>query len=113
MQTKKSQEMELRRVDEIKEELFQIAQSTMEKEGISQGEVARRIGAQRYNINKIMRKKTGVSLEFLVKMIESLGLTIKLKISGLNGVPHRTASQKEVGSARRQKPRSHLRNRGA
>ena len=55
-------------------------ESTMEKEDISQGEVARRIGAQRYNVNKIMRRKFPVSLDFLIKMAESIGLDVELKV---------------------------------
>lgn len=101
------------RLEELKEELFQIIQTTMETEGISQGEVARRMGAQRYNINKVMRRKFAVTLDFLVRIAESLGIMIDLKITEPRGVLHRAATQKEVGSGGKQKPRSNLRNRGA
>lgn len=66
-------------VHRLKEELFSIIEKTMEKEGVSQAEIARRIGAQRYNINKVMRGKFPVTLDFLVKMAESLGLEVNLK----------------------------------
>jgi predicted XRE-type DNA-binding protein len=65
--------------DKIRDQLFSTIQKTMEKEEISQGEVARRIGAKRYNINKVMRKKSAVSVDFLLKMAESIGLDVELK----------------------------------
>ena len=68
------------KVVKLREELLMIIESAMEKEKISQGEIARRIGAQRYNINKIMRRKFPVSIDFLVKMTESIGLDVELKV---------------------------------
>lgn len=47
------------------------------------GEIARRIGSLRHNINKIMRRKNAVSLDFLVKMAESIGLEVEMKIKQL------------------------------
>lgn len=64
----------------IREELLMAIEKAMEKDQISQGEVARRIGALRNNINKIMRRKSIVSLDFLVKMAESIGLEVEMKI---------------------------------
>lgn len=55
-------------------------EKTMEMESITQGEMARRLGAQRYNINKVMRGKFVVTLDFLVKMAESLGLEVDMRI---------------------------------
>ncbi len=66
-------------VERLKEELFSVIEKTMEREGISQGEIARRLGAQSYNINKVMRRKFVVTLDFLVKMAESLGLEVSMK----------------------------------
>ena len=66
--------------ERIKDELFAIVQKVMEETGTTQAEVARRVGAQRYNINKIMRKADPVSLEFLMKIAESLDLELDLKV---------------------------------
>ena len=66
-------------VHRLKEELFSVIEKTMEKEGVSQAEIARRIGAQRYNINKVMRGKFAVTLDFLVKMADAIGLEVELK----------------------------------
>lgn len=66
--------------DRLKKELFAAIEAAMEKDGISQGEVARRIGAQRYNVNKLMRGKTVASLDFLLKIAESIGLDVELRI---------------------------------
>lgn len=65
-------------VDRLKEELFSVIEKTMEKENVTQAEMARRIGAQRYNINKVMRGKFAVTLDFLIRMAEALGLEVKL-----------------------------------
>ena len=70
---------QLLQADRIKMELFSIVEKTMEKDGVSQAEVARRIGARRYNINKVMRGKDPVSVEFLLKIAEGLGLDLELK----------------------------------
>lgn len=53
---------------------------TMETEGITQAEVARRLGAQRYNINKVLRGKSSISLEFLLKIADCLGLEAEIKL---------------------------------
>ncbi len=66
-------------VNRLKDELFSMIEKTMEKEAISQGEMAQRLGAQRYNINKVMRGKFAVTLDFLVRMAEALGLEVELK----------------------------------
>lgn len=52
----------------------------MEKDGISQGEVARRIGAARPNINKIMQERDAVSIDYLLRIAECLGLDLELKL---------------------------------
>ena len=66
--------------DRIKEELFTIVEEVMEETGTTQAEVARRVGAQRYNINKIIRKADPVSLEFLMRIAECLELEMELKV---------------------------------
>jgi transcriptional regulator with XRE-family HTH domain len=66
--------------ERIKNEVFSMIEKTMERERITQAEVARRVGAQRYNINKVMRGKDPVSLEFLLKIAESIGLEVDLKM---------------------------------
>ena len=65
--------------ERIKEDLFSLIEKTMEKERITQAEVARRTGAQRYNINKVMRRKEAVSIEFLLRIAESLELDLELR----------------------------------
>ena len=66
--------------DRLREQLFSMVEKTMEKDGITQAEVARRIGAERPNINKVMRRKDAVSLDFLLKIAESIGLDVEMKI---------------------------------
>jgi transcriptional regulator with XRE-family HTH domain len=66
--------------ERIREEVFSMIRKTMEKQNISQAEVARRIGAQRYNVNKVLQEKMPVSLEFLLKIAESLGLEAEIKL---------------------------------
>lgn len=70
---------EFQTVNRLKVELLEAIAKLMEQEGISQSEVARRIGAQRYNINKVMRGKFPVTLDFLLKMAESIGLEVDMK----------------------------------
>ena len=64
----------------LKMRLLSEIESVMKKEEISQAEVARRIGAKRYNINKVMQKKLPVTLDFLLKMAEGLGLDVQMKV---------------------------------
>ena len=70
---------EIPQAERIKEDLFLLIEKTMKRDNVSQAEVARRIGAQRYNINKVMRRKESVSIEFLLNMAESLDLELELK----------------------------------
>lgn len=67
----------------LKKQLLGAIEKSMEKDGISQGEVARRIGAQRYNVNKVMRGKFPVTLDFLLKMAESIGLEVEMRVRKL------------------------------
>jgi plasmid maintenance system antidote protein VapI len=66
--------------DKINKELFLLVKKTMEKDGVSQGEVARRIGAARPNINNIMTEKKAVSVDYLLGIAECLGLDLELKL---------------------------------
>ena len=66
--------------EKLKKQLFETVEKTMEKDGITQAEVSRRIGARRYNINKVMRGKNAVSLDFLLKIAESIDLDVEMKI---------------------------------
>lgn len=71
------------KVMHLKEELFSIIEKTMEAESISQGELARRLGAQRTNINNAMRGKIPVTLDFLIKMADAIGLHVEMKVRKL------------------------------
>lgn len=64
----------------LKQEILTAIDRTAESDDISQGEIARRIGAERYNVNKIMRRKMLPSLDFLLKMAEAVGLDVELRI---------------------------------
>lgn len=64
----------------LKQEILTAIDRTAESDDISQGEIARRIGAERYNVNKIMRRKMLPSLDFLLKMAEAIGLDVELRI---------------------------------
>lgn len=64
---------------ELREQLLTAIERKMEVEGISQGEVARRIGAIRTNVNQIMRRKANTTIDFLVGIAESIGLEVELK----------------------------------
>ena len=66
--------------NKVRTKLFSLVEKTMANDGISQGEVARRIGAERPNINKVMRGKSAVSIDFLLKIAESLDLDVELKV---------------------------------
>lgn len=76
---KNEDRQEFQMAPKLKEQLLNAIEQTMEELEISQGEVARRIGAQRYNVNKVMRRKFAVTLDFLLKMAESIGLDVEIK----------------------------------
>lgn len=71
---------EFRLPEQIRDEVFFMIHKTMETEGITQAEIARRLGAQRYNINKVLRGKSSISLEFLLKIAECIGLEAEIKL---------------------------------
>ena len=67
-------------VERLKSQLLSEIESEMAKDNISQGELARRIGAKRTNINMVIRRSSPVTLDFLVKMAASLGLDVHLSV---------------------------------
>lgn len=66
--------------DRLKEQLLTSIEKSMESANISQGEVARRIGALRRNVNQIMGRKKNASLDFILKMAESIGLDVEMRV---------------------------------
>ena len=72
--------IESKLADQIKEKLFSQIQKTMDQANLTQGEVARRMDIARTNLNRVMCKKSGVSLEFLLKMAENIDLDVELKV---------------------------------
>lgn len=73
-------------VPQLKEKLTLAILKDMEKKGLSQGEVARMIGLDRRNVNKILRgTERGVSIDQLVRIANGIGLNIELIIKGKYG----------------------------
>jgi predicted XRE-type DNA-binding protein len=66
--------------DRVRSALLSVVKDTMKNDCVSQGEVARRIGAGRPNINKLMTGKNAASIDFLLKIAECLDLDAELKI---------------------------------
>lgn len=64
----------------LKEELLEIIEKEMITKNISQGEVARRIGALRRNVNQIMGRKKNASIDYMLKIAESIGLDVEMKV---------------------------------
>ncbi len=66
---------------EIKEKILIEIEKEMERIGMSQGELGRQIGVERYNINKYLRgSNTSVSFERLLEMAEVVGLDIDVVV---------------------------------
>jgi predicted XRE-type DNA-binding protein len=70
-------------VEQIKTELLERIENEMLTAGISQGEVARRTGILRTNVNHIIRRSHATSIETLVEIAESIGLKVELRIKKL------------------------------
>ena len=66
--------------ERLKEELLTTIEREMSAKDISQAEVARRIGALRRNVNQIIGRKKNASLDYILKMAESIGLDVEMKI---------------------------------
>lgn len=64
----------------LKEELLEIIEKEMITKDISQAEVARRIGALRRNVNQIMGRKKNASIDYVLKIAESIGLDVEMKV---------------------------------
>lgn len=64
----------------LKNELRLAILRHMEDRGISQGEVARRIGAQRTNVNQVLRARTSITIDLLIKIADSIGLQVDLRL---------------------------------
>ena len=71
---------EFRLAARLKEQLLIVIEKEMIAKGISQGEVARRIGALRRNVNQVMGRKKNASLDYLLKMAESIGLDVEMRV---------------------------------
>lgn len=68
-------------VPQLKEKLTSVILKEMEKKGLSQGEVARMIGLDRRNVNKILRgTERGVSIDQLVRIANGIGLDVDVII---------------------------------
>ncbi len=72
-------------IPRLRVQLLTAIDAVMEKEGITQTELAERIGAQQYNVNKVLRRKLATSIDFLLKMAESCDLEVELKIKRAKG----------------------------
>lgn len=66
--------------EKIREQLLTTIEKSMEDANISQGEVARRIGALRRNVNQVLGRKKNASIDYILKMAESIGLEVELKV---------------------------------
>ena len=66
--------------ERLKEELLTTIEKEMSAKDISQAEVARRIGALRRNVNQIIGRKKNASLDYILKMAESIGLNVEMKV---------------------------------
>ncbi|MFP5518777.1 MAG: XRE family transcriptional regulator [Bdellovibrionia bacterium] len=68
-------------VPQLKEKLTLAILKEMEKKELSQGEVARMIGLDRRNVNKILRgTERGVSIDQLVRIANGIGLDVDVII---------------------------------
>ncbi|MCB9061368.1 MAG: XRE family transcriptional regulator [Halobacteriovoraceae bacterium] len=68
-------------VIQLKEKLTLAILKEMEKQNLSQGEVARMIGLDRRNVNKILRgTERGVSIDQLVRIANGIGLDVDVII---------------------------------
>lgn len=65
----------------IKEKLTAAILKEMEKQDLSQGEVARSLGLDRRNVNKILRgTERGISIDQLVRIANGISLNVDLVI---------------------------------
>ena len=65
----------------IKSKILASIEKEMERKNLSQGEVARMIGLDRRNVNKILRgTERGVSIDQLVRIANGIGLDVDVII---------------------------------
>lgn len=68
-------------IPHLKEKITLAILNAMDKQGLSQGEVARMIGLDRRNVNKILRgTERGVSIDQLVRIANGIGLDVDVII---------------------------------
>ena len=67
----------------IKRELLEAIVLTMERDGVSQAEVARRLGSQLTNINSIFRARMVPSVDVLLRIAEAIGLDVSMTVKRL------------------------------
>ncbi len=68
-------------VTQLKEKLIFAIEREMDRKELSQGEVARMIGLDRRNVNKILRgTERGVSIDQLVRIANGIGLDVDVII---------------------------------
>lgn len=74
-------ELEETQVKKLKIKLLNSIEKEMERKELSQGEVARMIGLDRRNVNKILRgTERGVSIDQLVRIANGIGLDVDVII---------------------------------
>lgn len=67
--------------EQIKQKILFSIEKEMERKVLSQGEVARMIGLDRRNVNKILRgTERGVSIDQLVRIANGIGLDVDVII---------------------------------
>jgi predicted XRE-type DNA-binding protein len=67
--------------DIIKEKILMAIEKEMQRRNLSQGDVARSIGLDRRNVNKIFRgTEKGVSIEQLIRIAQGIDLNIDVII---------------------------------
>lgn len=67
--------------EQIKQKILNSIEKEMERKELSQGEVARMIGLDRRNVNKILRgTERGVSIDQLVRIANGIGLDVDVII---------------------------------
>ncbi|MEZ4744007.1 MAG: helix-turn-helix transcriptional regulator [Bdellovibrionota bacterium] len=65
----------------IKTKILNEIEKEMKRLGMSQGELGRRMGVERYNINRYLRSyKTPVSFDRIFEMAETVGLDINVTV---------------------------------
>lgn len=65
-------------LSEKRDKLAKVLKEAREKKGLTQQELADRIGCQRQTILKIETSKYSPGLDILYQMVECLGLTLKI-----------------------------------